>query len=111
MFSINMGLICYHYTYMHTDGTFTTRLHYNGILEEGFGKNYVNSELQYVHKCDPDRWSKLEVDVIGLEYYYRIPRMSSRMEWCGFLTTSLQSARGQCWGDRCVCNSAGGYGA
>ncbi|XP_047949662.1 uncharacterized protein LOC125195567 [Salvia hispanica] len=67
------------------DGTFVTRLYYNGVLEEGFGKNYVNAELQYVHNCDLDKWSKLEVDdvleklgmdVTGLEYFYRILGMN-----------------------------------
>ncbi|KAL1568922.1 hypothetical protein AAHA92_00466 [Salvia divinorum] len=70
------------------DGTFTTRLHYNGVIEadeEGCGRQYVNGEVEYIHKCDPDRWSKLEVDdvleklgidVSRLEYFYRKPRMS-----------------------------------
>ncbi|KAG6427293.1 hypothetical protein SASPL_111535 [Salvia splendens] len=69
------------------DDTFTTRIHYNGVMEtlEGGVKRYVNGECDYIHKCDMDKWSKLEVDdalekrgvdVSGLEYFYLWPRMS-----------------------------------
>ena len=72
---------------MNEDETFTTRVHYNGVIEaeEGCRRQYLNGELEYIHKCDPEKWSKLEVDdvleklgidVTRLDYFYLKLRMS-----------------------------------
>ena len=53
-------------------------------MVESNGKHYVGGKVQMIDNCDPDKWSKLEVDdvleklgidVSKLEYYYLNPGM------------------------------------
>ena len=60
-------------------------MHSGMMLDSGGGKCYMGGQEHYIDNCDPDRWSKLEVDdvleklghdVSRLHYYYLKPGMS-----------------------------------
>ncbi|CAI9108313.1 OLC1v1007883C1 [Oldenlandia corymbosa var. corymbosa] len=66
-----------------TDGLFTVRIHFNGFLTNPPRRQYKGGEVSAIYKCDPDYWSKIEVDDFAvtklglvaakLSYYYLQP--------------------------------------
>lgn len=69
----------------YADGTFTTRVHYNGLMSKPPRERYIGGLVECIINCDPDKWSRLEVDdvlekkgldITCLEYYFVKSRMN-----------------------------------
>ena len=63
------------------DGSFTLYVHHGGNFSENF-EDYVGGDVGMVDGCDPDKWSKVEIESICKEFgytcestlWYTIPR-------------------------------------
>ncbi|CAI9092271.1 OLC1v1027467C1 [Oldenlandia corymbosa var. corymbosa] len=44
------------------DGLFTVRCHYNGFLTNPPGREYKGGDVVAMTDCDPEQWSRIEVD-------------------------------------------------
>ena len=51
------------------DDLFTMHVHHGGQFTENL-KEYVGDEVGIVDNCDPDEWSKLEIEVICRDFGY-----------------------------------------
>ena len=51
------------------DNLFSIYVHHDGYFTEN-SKTYVGGKVDVVDNCDPDKWSKVEIDGICRNFWY-----------------------------------------
>ena len=68
------------------DELFSISVHHGGHFTEN-GRKYVGGAVDVVDNCDPDRWSKVEIESICRDFgytsvsklWYKMPRMDQEL--------------------------------